>query len=148
MDLNRLLATGLVLIALPLTSPTIASSDAVIINRYMEVETGPRPDQLDLLSPVLVLELDSDVRHVGDAVRAVLEGSGYQLSSRASDRSEREPLFNFALPASHRSLGPMSLREALWTLAGAGWMVIEDPKNRLVTFRRCVSAEQRGGRTP
>ena len=42
------------------------------------------------------------------------------------------------LPAVHRSIGPMSLKRALETLAGPAFLLIEDPVHRLVAFERCA----------
>ncbi len=46
-------------------------------------------------------------------------------------------MFALPLPAVHRSLGPMTLRDALKTLAGPAFNLVQDPVHRLITFERC-----------
>ena len=124
----------------------LVAGTAVQIGRYTEADPVPLPTQIDLLSAVVFLELDDAVITVGDAVEDVLEGSGYQLSDLADHTRERQLLFGFALPNVHRTLGPITIRDALKTLAGEGWMLIEDPAHRLVTFRLCDRYLQGKGR--
>ena len=49
-------------------------------------------------------------------------------------------LFALPLPEVHRQLGPMSLQQALETLAGPAFQLVEDPVHRLVAFERCAPA--------
>ena len=120
-----------------LLGPGAVAEEAVQTGRYTEVDPIPLPEQIDLLSAVVFVEFDVSASIVGDAVETVLEGSGYQLSDSPDHSGERELLLGFALPDVHRTLGPISIRDALKTLAGEGWMLVEDPMHRLVTFRRC-----------
>ena len=115
----------------------LVAEKAAQIGRYTEADPVPLPTQIDLLSAVVFVALDDTVITVGDAVEDVLEGSGYQLSVLPDHTRERQLLFGFALPKVHRTLGPVTIRDALKTLAGERWMLIEDPARRLVTFRLC-----------
>ena len=124
----------------------LVAEKAAQIGRYTEADPVPLPTQIDLLSAVVFVALDDTVITVGDAVEDVLEGSGYQLSVLPDHTRERQLLFGFALPKVHRTLGPITIRGALKTLAGEGWMLIEDPAHRLVTFRLCDRYLQGKGR--
>ncbi|MEE9358616.1 hypothetical protein [Candidatus Vondammii sp. HM_W22] len=48
-------------------------------------------------------------------------------------------LFALPLPAVHRSLGPMTLRDALETLVGSAFYLVQDPVHRLIAFERCAA---------
>jgi type IV pili sensor histidine kinase/response regulator len=69
--------------------------------------------------------------NVGEAMRHVLRHSGYRLC----DTPEAATLYAFPLPASHLRLGPMTLRNALLTLAGAAWELSADDASRQVCFK-------------
>lgn len=69
---------------------------------------------------------------VGDALRYVLLHSGYQLC-RGDDTT---PLVTLPLPAADLHLGPMTLREALLTLADPAWELSVDETTRSVCFHR------------
>lgn len=70
---------------------------------------------------------------VGDGLRHVLKRSGYGLCETAPAATE---LYALPLPAAHLYLGPMTLREALITLAGQAWELHADDRAREVCFER------------
>ena len=70
---------------------------------------------------------------VGDGLRHVLKRSGYQLCETAHAVIE---LYALPLPAAHLHLGPMTLRDALLTLAGPAWELHTDDRMRQVCFER------------
>ncbi|MCP3994765.1 MAG: hypothetical protein GY722_06845, partial [bacterium] len=76
---------------------------------------------------------------VGEAVRYLLQRSGYRLPTAESIGPDTVVLFGLPLPAVHRSLGPMTLRDALATLAGPAFYLVQDPVHRLITFERCAA---------
>jgi type IV pili sensor histidine kinase/response regulator len=69
-------------------------------------------------------------------IPVVLKRSGYQLCETPSAVTE---LYALPLPAAHRHLGPMTLRDALLTLAGPAWELHADERARQICF------EQPGG---
>jgi type IV pili sensor histidine kinase/response regulator len=71
---------------------------------------------------------------VGEALHHVLRQSGYRLCE-----SPDAALSALPLPAAHRRLGPMTLRDALLTLAGPAWNLSVDDFSRQVCFTRRVS---------
>jgi type IV pili sensor histidine kinase/response regulator len=78
------------------------------------------------------------IQTVGEAVRYLLQRSGYRLATADSIGPDTAALFALPLPAVHQSLGPMTLRDALETLAGPAFHLVQDPVHRLITFERCA----------
>ncbi|MBP7654948.1 PFGI-1 class ICE element type IV pilus protein PilL2 [Pseudomonas aeruginosa] len=100
--------------------------------RYTLVELAPTAAQRDLLLQVVDVVLPEDVRAtVGDGLRHVLMRSGYQLCETAHAVIE---LYSLPLPAAHLRLGPLTLRDALLTLAGPAWDLQVDDRARQVCF--------------
>jgi type IV pili sensor histidine kinase/response regulator len=60
------------------------------------------------------------------------------LAATESSAPETLALFALPLPAVHHHLGPMTLREALETLAGPAFHLVQDPVHRLITFEQCA----------
>jgi type IV pili sensor histidine kinase/response regulator len=63
----------------------------------------------------------------------VLKRSGYGLCQTAHAVIE---LYALPLPAAHLHLGPMTLRDALLTLAGPAWELHADDRARQICFER------------
>jgi type IV pili sensor histidine kinase/response regulator len=123
-------------IAMPLSNATTVvdaePSPAIRYDRYTLANTSPRPEQVDLLSQVIYIQIsDGLAPTVRDALAYVLRYSGYQLCSPNDDV---QLLYTHPLPASHYRLGPISLRNALVTLAGVAWQPVIDEKTRTICF--------------
>jgi len=102
--------------------------------RYTLVELAPTAAQRDLLLQTIDVSMPEDARAtVGDGLRHVLKRSGYQLCETPSAVTE---LYALPLPAAHRHLGPMTLRDALLTLAGPAWELHADERARQICFER------------
>jgi type IV pili sensor histidine kinase/response regulator len=117
-------------------SPAIAlqveHSPDVRLGRYTKASTSPRPDQLDLLSQVVNIQIPQSLTPtVQNALTYVLRYSGYSLCPATS---ELRQLYVHPLPASHYRLGPITLRNALVTLAGSAWQPTVDEKARRICF--------------
>ncbi|MGH9961486.1 MAG: hypothetical protein ACREBC_30890, partial [Pyrinomonadaceae bacterium] len=56
--------------------------------------------------------------NLGSAMRELLQGSGYRLAQGEVADPRLPALLALPLPEAHRDLGPLSIREALKTLAG------------------------------
>ena len=105
--------------------------------RYTLVELAPSAAQRDLLLQTIDVSMPEDARAtVGDGLRHVLKRSGYQLCETPSAVTE---LYALPLPAAHLHLGPMTLRDALLTLAGPAWELHANDRARQICF------EQAGG---
>ena len=107
------------------------------VGRYSLFAATPTEAQADPLQAIITLQFPDTVRTVGEAVRHLLQQSGYRLADPEATGLESAYLMVLALPAVQRSLGPMTLRQALETLAGPAFRLVEDPVHRLVTFERC-----------
>lgn len=102
--------------------------------RYTLVELAPTAAQRDLLLQTIDVAMPEDARAtVGDGLRHVLKRSGYQLCETSHAVIE---LYGLPLPAAHLHLGPMTLRDALLTLAGSAWELHADDRARQICFQR------------
>lgn len=102
--------------------------------RYTLVELAPMAAQRDLLLQTVDVSMPGDARAtVGDGLRHVLKRSGYQLCETAHAVVE---LYALPLPAAHLNLGPMTLRDALLTLAGPAWELHANDRTRQVCFEQ------------
>ena len=109
------------------------------VGRYSSLATTPTEAQTELLAATMTLRFPSRIQTVGEAARYLLQRSGYRLANVESIGPDTVALFALPLPAVHRSLGPMTLRDALQMLAGSSFYLVQDPVHRLVTFERCVA---------
>lgn len=99
--------------------------------RYTLVEPMPTSGQRDLMQQVVDVSIPTTLdATVGDGLRYVLLRSGYQLCN-ADDTTTLAAL---PLPAADLHLGPLTLHEALRTLAGPAWDLSVDPTTRSVCF--------------
>ncbi len=119
-----------------LTSLNLRADDAQV-GRYSVIDAVPTEAQADLLATTLTIRFPERIQTLGESVRYLLQRSGYRLASTSSIGPDTVTLFALPLPAAHRSLGPMTLRDALKTLAGPAFNLVQDPVHRLITFERC-----------
>lgn len=102
------------------------------LGRYTRVSTSPRAEQLDLLSQMVEIQIPQNLTPtVQNALNHVLRYSGYSLCPATNDLRQ---LYAHSLPASHYRLGPITLRNALVTLAGPAWQPTVDEKARSICF--------------
>jgi conjugative transfer region protein (TIGR03748 family) len=112
--------------------------------RYTLVEVRPDAVQQHLLEQIVDISLPRAFdTTVGDALQIVLQRTGYQLC-------EADPaahaLYALPLPAVHVRLGPLTLDDALRTLAGPEWTLDVDPVARRVCFVQNDALELAGER--
>lgn len=121
--------------AAPVVEPEAPNFIPVVrYGRYTLVELAPTAAQRDLLLQIIDVSMPEDARvTVGDGLRHVLKRSGYQLCESAHAVID---LYALPLPAAHLHLGPMTLRDALLTLAGPAWELYVDDRARKVCFER------------
>jgi type IV pili sensor histidine kinase/response regulator len=100
--------------------------------RYTLVELAPEAAQRDLMRQIVEISIPPTLEaNVGETLRHVLRQSGYQLCASPDAALDALPL-----PAAHRRLGPMTLRDALLTLVGPAWKLSVDDFSRQVCFPR------------
>jgi len=132
----------LVITGIAFTLP--AGADEVRVGRYSALSAVPTEAQRDLLAGIVTVAFPEPVATVGDAVRHLLQGTGYRLAGDVAAHPARSQLLRLPLPDAHRHLGPMPVRLALETLAGPAFQLVEDPVHRLVSYELC---EPRIGRS-
>jgi conjugative transfer region protein (TIGR03748 family) len=111
------------------------------VGRYSLFAATPTQAQAELLATTMTVRFPNRIQGVGEAVRYLLQRSGYRLANIEAIGPDTAALFALPLPAVHRSLGPMMLRDALETLAGPAFHLVQDPVHRLVTFERCMGQQ-------
>ena len=137
-SLDKAYPTWVVVAWITLTSPLLVASE-IQIGRYSLQSTAPTQEQADLLAVTTTVRFPEDVQIIGEAVRYLLQGSGYRLAGPAVIDPATQALLALPLPTAHRHLGPMALRQALATLAGPAFRLIQDPVHRLVSFELCAT---------
>ncbi|MNT37026.1 hypothetical protein D3C72_1731420 [compost metagenome] len=113
--------------------------------RYTLVELVPEPAQRDLMQQVVEITIPPALdTTVGDAMRHVLQRSGYRLCEDPAAAT----LYALPLPAAHLRLGPLVLRDALLTLAGPAWDMAVDDTTRQVCFKQELAPATTTPRAP
>lgn len=101
-------------------------------DRYTLVSTRPTLEQRQPLFQLITVQISPALHAtVGDALRHVLQRSGYAL---CANRAEVTTLFSRPLPAVQHQLGPMALLDALTILGGPAWRLVIDPVERSVCY--------------
>lgn len=106
----------------------------VHVGRYSTLVAEATPGQRDLLQAIIQTRFHQRITTVGEAMQYLLLRSGYRLADKASAGEAMQILLSRPLPEVHRHLGPMTLEEALLTLAGPVYSLVIDPLNRLLAF--------------
>lgn len=114
-----------------------ACNDELQVGRYSTMKTTPTEAQKDIFETVVNIQFDNTVTTVGDALRHLLQDQGIRLAVPKSEDAPVRILIALPLPEVHRQLGPIRLRDALETLAGPVWRLVQDPINRFVSFELC-----------
>ena len=138
---NRFHLSGLVLLCgMAIASQLNADTQT---GRYISVVDEPTAEQKYVLRFKRSFTFSEDINTVGDAMSMLLAEPGYRLGTPTSDKESEELLALFKMPLAsiHRQLGPMTLKDALETLAGPAWFLVEDPVARLISFERCTLGE-------
>ena len=108
------------------------------VGRYSLITATPTAAQAALLAATITVRFPERIQTVGEAVPYLLQRSGYRLATTESIGADTAALFALPLPAVHRNLGPMTVRDALAILAGPAFHLVQDPVHRLITFERCA----------
>jgi len=131
-------ATAICVAGICLVASVNLQASDIQTGRYSMVSAAPTQAQSELLEATVAVQLPARIQTIGETVRYLLQRSGYRLAATESTEPETLALFALPLPAVHRHLGPMTLREALETLAGPTFQLVQDPVHRLITFEQCA----------
>ena len=118
-------------------SPQLHASE-VQVGRYSALRALPTVAQADLLSTTITARFPERIQTVGQAVRYLLQRSGYRLADHHVANSVTADLLGLPLPTVHRNLGPITLQQALETLIGPVFRLVLDPVHRLIAFELCL----------
>ena len=104
--------------------------------RYTAIVPAPTPEQKHILDVVITVTLPKgEVQTVGQGIRYLLRRSGYQMVKPDKLPPDALWLFSNPLPSVHRQLGPITLKDAINTLASPAFVLVEDPMHRLISFQ-------------
>ena len=120
-----------------IVSPPLHASE-VQVGRYSALRALPTVAQADLLSTTITARFPERIQTVGEAVRYLLQRSGYRLADHNVANSVMADLLGLPLPTVHRNLGPITLQQALATLIGPVFRLVLDPVHRLIAFELCL----------
>lgn len=129
------ISIALALMTLGCTNTLWADIHHTATGRYLSVENKPTAVQADLLSQTLQIHFPASIQTVGEALAYVLRYSGYSLVAPEKQSGDVKNTLQKPVPPINRSLGPMSLRNALLTLMGPAFTLIDDPLNREINFK-------------
>jgi type IV pili sensor histidine kinase/response regulator len=118
-------------------TPDLKASE-VQVGRYSLLSSTPTAAQADLMATPVTIQFPERIQNVGEAVRYLLQRSGYRLANAEALEPKAMALLSLPLPAVHRSLGPLTLQQALQTLAGPTFRLVQDPVHRLIAVERCA----------
>ncbi len=116
-----------------------AYSDTLSVGRYVDKHDAPLPSEIDPLETPVTLEFPRSIQRVGEAINMALIPSGYVADIDSAP--EAYILFTLPLPESQRTLGPMSLRRVITTLAGTAFSVEFDDLYRTASFQTAHQVE-------
>ena len=128
---------GVLAAAQPITSSKIVSQ----IDRYSELTAGPTLERRDLLAVTVAVSIPNNIASLGGALRWILRDSGYRLAADSVIPPEVHSMLKLPLPAAHRRLGPMPLKEVLALMVGPEFHIVQDPVHRLLSFERCDTVQ-------
>jgi len=110
-------------------TPAPAPEEWVRVGRYSAVAPGPTEVERHPLQTIVQIQYPREIATVRQALQYTLRRSGYKLAGSGVLASK-------PLPEVHRRLGPMTLEQALETLAGPAFELRSDDLNRTVAFVR------------
>lgn len=128
-------AKKLYLLLLLIFSSTCFSEETTELSRYTTVKNQAARAQINPLLMTVQVHFPQSVQTVGEAMEYLLRYSGYALVDPATMSEDAQQMLTQPLPIVDRSLGPLSLQEALEVLAGKHvFQLVQDPLHRKVSF--------------
>ncbi len=131
----------MILLGTFLTKICLASEEGTQTSRYLTIKNKPKLEQVDLISQTIQVSFPTNILTVGDAIKYLLRFSGYSLVSEARMNQALSITLQKPLPLVDRTLGPISLHDALKTMTGVGFDLMLDPIHREVDFKLKKSYE-------
>ena len=132
------MGTAIFLFLLAAFSAHSEDSTSNQVGRYSTVIAKPTNEQANILLTMATIDFPPEVKTVSQAIQYVLRPYGYRVSAAETADLRRKILLSLPLPKIHRSIGPMTIKATLETLAGPAWLLVEDPLRRLVSYEICT----------
>ncbi len=136
MKINQTLLGLMLSSAIPSAMAVDVTTDSgthfVSTDRYTKQAIEARGDQVSPLESIISAAFGDEVKTVGQAVKELLEGSGYSWA--APTGNDDAMLNDLPLPVVNRDIGPIRLRDALTTVTGKAWRLHIDELHRSVWF--------------
>jgi conjugative transfer region protein (TIGR03748 family) len=124
-------------ILLILSTASMADTASLMqTSRYTTVKETATAAQLNPLEATVQVQFPKSVKTVGDAVTDLLKYSGYRLVPAAQQSEALQQALTQPLPWVDRTLGPLSLHDALIVLVGQSIFTLQqDPLYRRLNFK-------------
>lgn len=116
-------------------SSAYAVTNYTHFGRYLTVTNAPHGNDPYGIDGIVQRQFPDNIQTIGGAVRYTLQGTGYHLLPQSYSTSVVNRLYGYPLPVYLKSIGPMSLRNALLKLSGHTYQLVVDPVHRLITYR-------------
>ncbi|MDC5870294.1 hypothetical protein OPW39_15910 [Vibrio europaeus] len=120
-------------LAIALTSVSV-QAEYIQTDRYGLELAEPTKEELDPLSITVKINFPPNVVTVRDAIKYVMEPSGWVLADEMANDSALAITLDRPIPQVHRNLSLMPLRTVLQVLVGGYFEPVEDPIRRIYTF--------------
>jgi type IV pili sensor histidine kinase/response regulator len=124
----------LLLITIVVSFGAFAKNGSGSIRCHMAASHKSLSAQRDLLSQTIQIHFPTNINTIGTSITYLLRDSSYSLVAENQMTSALKNTLQKRLPLVDRTLGPITLREALTVLAGPAFILVEDPLNREVDF--------------
>ena len=116
------------------------SAPLIQTGRYSAVLAKPTWPQRHILDITINVTIPEDRHTIGQSIRYLLRRSGYRLSD--SLQTDSRQLLDKPLPAVHRRLGPMTLKDALSVLMAPAFVLVDDPVQRVIRYEKAKGQVQ------
>lgn len=125
----------LYMLVLAVISSTAIADGVTEVSRYTTVKNQATRAQVNPLLMTIQTHLPQSVQTVGDAMNYLLRYSGFSLIDEKKMDSSVVQMLQQPLPIVDREMGPMTLQDALETLAGKHvFKLTQDPLHRKLSF--------------
>jgi type IV pili sensor histidine kinase/response regulator len=105
-------------------------------DRYRISDAEPDTGQVEPLLGYISVNFGEHIKTIGDAMFELLRGSGYRVlyEDKHACTLGEQLLFSREFPLALRALGPVTLKDALQTVAGKAWEIRVSELKRTLSF--------------
>ena len=122
------------LVLLSLSTNNSLAEQEIVFSRYTLQQPTATTAQTDPLSVTVKVSFPPSITTIGDAIDYLLLQSGF--SRVVSGDDDEMNLMQLRLPKVHRSIGPISLKNALLTISGEPWQLAVNKIQRTISFTK------------